>query len=327
MSELGKALKEAREEKGLTLDDIQEATKIQKRYLVAIENGDYQLLPGQFYIRAFIKSYAETVGLDVQELFTQYASEVPNPAAAADSEIEKLPSRKERVERTAPVKSKATSTNVSSLLPKIIAVVALIAVIACIYFIVIKVNGGSDDKSSKASSNDDVTLQQGSDIGDHKSKKKSTDGATGETADKTADQKQSDSTKKATSKNDPSDQQNEDKPTQQTLKMTSQSGTASTYSLSDTDKFVVEVTAVDGKYSWLTASKDNASGERYYFANVAKGVNGQKDASFKKDLSSVQSLYLKIGNTTGAVVKVNGQVLKYPTDTTTQSLTINFKKS
>jgi len=64
VSELGLVLQKAREEKGISLDEIQRITKIQRRYLEAIERGHFHVLPGHFYARAFIKSYAEAVGLD-----------------------------------------------------------------------------------------------------------------------------------------------------------------------------------------------------------------------------------------------------------------------
>ena len=60
--EIGENLREAREAKEISLDDIQEMTKIQKRYLVAIEAEDFHVLPGRFYARAFIKEYAQAVG-------------------------------------------------------------------------------------------------------------------------------------------------------------------------------------------------------------------------------------------------------------------------
>src|SRR5690625_224690 len=68
MMGIGETLREAREAKGYTLEDIQETTKIQKRYLIAIEQNDFQSLPGKFYARAFIKEYAQVLDLDVNEL-------------------------------------------------------------------------------------------------------------------------------------------------------------------------------------------------------------------------------------------------------------------
>lgn len=48
VTELGQKLKEARETKGLSVDQLHEITKIQKRHLVAIEEGNYDVLPGAF---------------------------------------------------------------------------------------------------------------------------------------------------------------------------------------------------------------------------------------------------------------------------------------
>ncbi|BBI34366.1 helix-turn-helix domain-containing protein [Cohnella abietis] len=77
MSDLGALLRKAREQRGYTLDDIQEYTKIRKRYLEAIEAGEYKVLPGSFYVRAFVKTYAETVGLDAEEVLRLYHKELP----------------------------------------------------------------------------------------------------------------------------------------------------------------------------------------------------------------------------------------------------------
>lgn len=85
LSELAEVLRKARQEKGMSLAEIQEITKIQRRYLEAIENGNFEVLPGHFYVRAFIKSYAEAVGLDADELISQYASELPEPPKVEES--------------------------------------------------------------------------------------------------------------------------------------------------------------------------------------------------------------------------------------------------
>lgn len=75
---LGKTLKDARIAKGYTLDDLQQTTKIQKRYLIAIEDQNFDELPGDFYVRAFIKQYADMVDLDGAELLKQFDSALPS---------------------------------------------------------------------------------------------------------------------------------------------------------------------------------------------------------------------------------------------------------
>ncbi|WP_051250870.1 helix-turn-helix domain-containing protein [Paenibacillus harenae] len=94
MSDLGVLLQNAREKRGLSLDDIQETTKIRKRYLQAIESGDHTVLPGPFYVRAFVKNYSEAVGLDPDEVLRLYQHEVP--AAPAEQIVEPLPVRTPR---------------------------------------------------------------------------------------------------------------------------------------------------------------------------------------------------------------------------------------
>lgn len=79
MSDLGQMLKKARLENKISLEDLQETTKIRKRYLEAIEDGNYKVLPGNFYVRAFIKSYAEAVGLDPNEVLNLYQNVIPSP--------------------------------------------------------------------------------------------------------------------------------------------------------------------------------------------------------------------------------------------------------
>lgn len=70
--ELGTLLKKARQEKELTLDDIQELTKIRKKYLEAIEANDFEVLPGKVYLKVFVKGYAREVDINYQELLNYY---------------------------------------------------------------------------------------------------------------------------------------------------------------------------------------------------------------------------------------------------------------
>ncbi len=71
MFEIGTRLKEQRIAKGLSIEDVQNATKIRSWYIEAIEEGKFEKLPGKFYEKSFIKSYAELVELD-SEIYQQY---------------------------------------------------------------------------------------------------------------------------------------------------------------------------------------------------------------------------------------------------------------
>lgn len=72
MSNPADQLRVARERAGLSLEDVQQETKIQVRYLEAMERGDFHQLPGSFYARAFIRSYAEHVGVEPSPLLSYY---------------------------------------------------------------------------------------------------------------------------------------------------------------------------------------------------------------------------------------------------------------
>jgi cytoskeletal protein RodZ len=77
MESLGELLKAARERKNLSLHAVAEETRISVRYLEAIEQGRYRDLPGGMYNRAFIRSFADYVGLDTQQALECYESEAP----------------------------------------------------------------------------------------------------------------------------------------------------------------------------------------------------------------------------------------------------------
>ncbi|WP_041695131.1 helix-turn-helix domain-containing protein [Alicyclobacillus acidocaldarius] len=69
---LGQILRARRESLGLSVEDIEERTKIRKRYIEALESGQWDVLPGRVYARGFVRSYAEVLGLDGSELLEKY---------------------------------------------------------------------------------------------------------------------------------------------------------------------------------------------------------------------------------------------------------------
>jgi cytoskeleton protein RodZ len=71
---LGEFLRQARERKGLTLEKLANETKIPRRHLEALERDNLAAMPGEFYQRAQIRTYARAVGLDQQLLLAQFES-------------------------------------------------------------------------------------------------------------------------------------------------------------------------------------------------------------------------------------------------------------
>src|SRR6476660_2134153 len=61
---VGKALREAREKRKLGLSEAEEATRIRPRFLRALESEEWDQLPGDAYARAFLRTYADFLGLD-----------------------------------------------------------------------------------------------------------------------------------------------------------------------------------------------------------------------------------------------------------------------
>jgi cytoskeleton protein RodZ len=89
MFEIGNSLREARIRQGLDLAEIERATKIRGRYLKALEDEQFEILPAQTYVKGFLKSYADHLGLDgdlyVEEFNSRYAmgEEEPIPRGHA----------------------------------------------------------------------------------------------------------------------------------------------------------------------------------------------------------------------------------------------------
>src|SRR5579862_8125779 len=72
MSNFGGSFKKARESKGISLDRIAAETRISTRFLLAIENEEFNLLPGGIFNRGFVRTYAAKVGLDPDQSVADY---------------------------------------------------------------------------------------------------------------------------------------------------------------------------------------------------------------------------------------------------------------
>jgi hypothetical protein len=80
---VGSSLREARERQGLELIDAEAATKIRAKYLKALEDETFDLLPAQTYVKGFLRSYADYLGLDGQ----LYVDEFNSRFASGDDEL------------------------------------------------------------------------------------------------------------------------------------------------------------------------------------------------------------------------------------------------
>ena len=80
MSRLGEQLRAQRERKGITLEQAAGDTRIREKFLKALEDGDYQSLPGPVYTRGFLRNYAEYLDLETDELVMLYHHESGRPA-------------------------------------------------------------------------------------------------------------------------------------------------------------------------------------------------------------------------------------------------------
>jgi len=103
--EIGYSLREARERQGLGYPEIELATKIRAKYVRALEEEDFDAIPGDAYTRGFLRSYAEYLGLDGDVYVDEYASrfqtswrdEVP----ARRERPRRIPTRRQPIERRA----------------------------------------------------------------------------------------------------------------------------------------------------------------------------------------------------------------------------------
>ncbi|MFD0049380.1 helix-turn-helix domain-containing protein [Actinomycetes bacterium NPDC127524] len=295
LTELGNRLKEAREAKGMSLDDLQEATKIQKRYLIGIEEGNYEMMPGKFYVRAFIKQYCEAVGLDPEGVFEEYKNDVP---AVHHDELPEQLSRVQSRKTISPGTSKFME-----LFPRILAAVLVIGVCILIWVLISKYVNNSDEKTKK---NENKTSQS-VDYNENKNsplKKNDQKKGTGE--------KQQD-------KNTKTEKPAAEKPVQ-ALTKTSISGKYTTYTLKNAESFKLKV-ASKGQ-TWVGVK--NGTGKLFFQGILKK--NESKDIDFSNEAEAV----IIIGNASDTEISVNDEKLEYaisPSKMVTQTITIQFDKS
>lgn len=279
MTELGKRLREAREEKQISLDELQEMTKIQKRYLIGIEEGNYAIMPGNFYVRAFIRQYAEAVGLDPDELFEQYKQDIPQ------SYQEDIPQPLSRVKTRQQLSSEGAKW--LDWLPKLV-VAAVVIGAAVLVWVLLQHGTASEPPERTSPGTAEVESPKNSPLEQAKEKQPAK-----ETDEKAKEENEQ-----------PAPGAEEEKPAAPAaaLSVTAKQGNTATIEVKDVDSFAIELSSKG--MSWVEVY--NTKGHSFYRGNL---TNGQTKMF---DLSAESEVWVKIGRTLDVDMKVNGQPFTYP---------------
>jgi hypothetical protein len=75
MQPIGERLREARMRQGRDITEVEVATKIRAKYLRALENDEFSMLPGSTYVKSFLRTYAEYLGLDAHLLVEEFRAQ------------------------------------------------------------------------------------------------------------------------------------------------------------------------------------------------------------------------------------------------------------
>lgn len=123
MGQIGETLRERRMALKIDVHEVEEATKIRAKYLRALENEEYNLLPGSAYVKSFLRTYADYLELDSRALVDEYRS--------LDHHIEEEPM----------VYSPTQPKRATSLVPWLAGIVVIALIILVLFFV--GVFGGS----------------------------------------------------------------------------------------------------------------------------------------------------------------------------------------
>ncbi len=284
LTDLGLRLREAREAKNISLDELQSLTKIQKRYLKGIEEGNYSVMPGKFYVRAFIKQYCEAIGLDSDEIFEEFKKDIPV------SHTEELPSQLSRVRTKKQISPKGSK--VLDLIPMILLTVFILGGLVAIWFF--WQTKDIADEPLTDSPNEQTEFEQPEDSKLNKEDESPTGTETNETDVATDEVVKEEETPVE-----------EPEPVAEIV-LKEKSGMSGIYELKATDTFTLDISAIPNGETWVGIK--NAKGKTFYSGLMKDGVAQQFDFSKETDIR------LNIGRTLDTVVKINGQVLEFPFD-------------
>lgn len=307
LTELGQRLRQERESKGLSLEDLQKLTKIQKRYLLGIEEGNYEVMPGKFYVRAFIKQYCEAIGLDTDAIFEEYKSDIPSTQTEdIPQQLSRVRSRKEIPQHTKGV-SKAYDY-----LPTVL-VVAGVVVVGIIIWVIAQniVSDKNKEQANQEAPNSEI--QQSNTQEETNETTAKNDNSTSEDDQSAADKKEKEKAEREKAEKEKAAKEKAEKEKKdsgkQEYKEVQKTGRSATYALSGTDAFNLEVTSTQAD-TWLDVK--NGKGNAFFSSILKKGETKEFD------LTKETEARVNIGYSPGVELKVNGKAVDLPFDSSKQ---------
>ena len=136
MADIGTTLREARIRARIDISEVEARTKIRAKYLRAIENEEWDLLPGPVYVKSFLRTYGDFLGVDSRLLVDEFKRRYERPADQDLRPISSLGRERERRRRR------------PRLGPIGVIVFALIAVAAALYVVGTLGNGSNSTTST-----------------------------------------------------------------------------------------------------------------------------------------------------------------------------------
>ena len=150
MPEIGSTLREARMRARIDITEVEQATKIRAKYLRALENEEWNLLPGSTFIKSFLREYADYLGLDARTLVEQYKLRYDRPS---EHELMPLSPRLGRERRGGP----GPGYRAPRVAPGWLIVGGAIALILALLWVVGSIGGDDDGGGSRASGSTPTT--------------------------------------------------------------------------------------------------------------------------------------------------------------------------
>ncbi|WP_159462184.1 RodZ family helix-turn-helix domain-containing protein [Halobacillus sp. Marseille-P3879] len=302
--EIGSRLREAREEKGLTLEEVQNTTKIQKRYLQAIEKNEFGVLPGKFYTRAFIREYASAIGLDPEQVMEEHKSELP-----ANEEEQVITYSRVQKSKSDNRGSKGPGS-FSKAFPTVLTIVLIIGLLFVAWYFILQVSNPNDSSNEEESSEDQVDV---SNTDDQESGEESNEGSN----DESSEENEEDSDEESNAEDESEEEEQEEMDI--SLEDTGSGGFPEhTYEITNADDRELTIEFDGESYLAVNAPKggESLADERIYTAD---------DDNLEIDISDQEEVYISTGSVSGITVKVNDEEIEFPAENHTQKLLIRFE--